>query len=127
MAEGLETLSRERVGAEIKKLLTAPDPGPALGAMGASGVLARVLPGADAGPVAVLVHLEEGRAPEPMRRLAALGGEAASERLRLSRAEARRMTTLAEAAREGLAPGELGYRLGDLAEDALLVFADRRR
>ena len=33
------------------------------------------------------------------------------------------MTTLAEAAREGLAPGELGYRLGDLAEDALLVRA----
>lgn len=123
LAEGLETLSRERVGAEIKKLLAAPDPGPALGAMGASGILARVLPGADAASVAVLAHLEDGQTPDPIRRLAALGGEDVAERLRLSRAEARRLTTLAEAAREGMGAAELGYRLRDLAEDALLVRA----
>ena len=46
--EGLDGLSRERVGAEVTKLLAAPDPAPAVAAMAAAGILARVLPGADA-------------------------------------------------------------------------------
>src|SRR5690606_12242514 len=57
-ALGLEGLSRERVGAEIKKLLSAPDPAPAVAAMQATGVLRHVLPGADARAVGPLVHLE---------------------------------------------------------------------
>ena len=43
----LHALSRERVGAEMLKLLAAPDPAPAVAAMRASGVLAHVLPGGD--------------------------------------------------------------------------------
>ncbi|MEP0940770.1 MAG: CCA tRNA nucleotidyltransferase, partial [Rhizobiaceae bacterium] len=46
--DGLETLSAERVGGEMIKLLTAPDPAPALAVMAQTGVLGQVLPGADA-------------------------------------------------------------------------------
>ena len=40
LADGIEGLARERVGAEMKKLLAAPNPAPAVAAMAASGVLA---------------------------------------------------------------------------------------
>ncbi|MCU0912449.1 MAG: CCA tRNA nucleotidyltransferase [Rhodobacteraceae bacterium] len=116
---GLSGLSRERVGAEMKKLLAAPDPAPAVAAMAQAGALARALPGADARALAPLVHLEagEGLAPDPIRRLAVLGGEDAAGALRLSRAEARRLEALREAAGSAAGPAELGYRLG--AEPAL--------
>lgn len=117
--DGLETLSRERVGAEMKKLLSAPDPAPAVAAMAQSGVLARILPGADPRALAPLIHLETGCDPDPIRRLAVLGGDDADTRLRLSRNEARRLDRL-RAATGGLA--ELGHRLGaEDAWDALLV------
>ena len=56
--EGLDGLSRERVGAEITKLLAAPDPAPSVASMAATGILARVLPGAEAAALAPLVHIE---------------------------------------------------------------------
>ena len=70
--DGLETVSRERVGAEIKKLLTAPDPARATAAMAQTGVLSLILPGADAYCLALLVHFEgqAGAGPAPIRRLA---------------------------------------------------------
>ena len=118
---GIETLSRERVGHEMRRLLAAADPAPTVASMAASGVLARALPGADARALAPLVHLEAGLAPDPVRRLAALGGADAAADLRLTRAEAKRLTALREA---GGGPGELGYRLGaEAARDALLVRA----
>lgn len=46
-AEGIDELSRERVGAEMRKLLGARDPAPSVAAMAQAGILARVLPGAD--------------------------------------------------------------------------------
>ena len=52
LQDGLARLSRERVGAEVTKLLAAPDPAPAVGPMAAAGILARVLPGADAAALA---------------------------------------------------------------------------
>ena len=120
--DGLETLSRERVGSEVKRLLEAPDPAPAVAVMRATGVLAQVLPGAMDAGLAPLVHLEDGLAPDPIRRLAVLGGEDVSERLRLSRKEAVALERLRGAL--GLAPGELGYRLGaDTGRDAVLVMA----
>ena len=128
-AEGVEQLSRERVGAEMRKLLAAPDPAPAVAAMQASGVLARVLPGAEARALAPLVDLEAGMlphplAPDPLRRLAVLGGERAAERLRLSRAEARRLHLLREAVDSGQGAAELAYRHdADLARDALMLRA----
>lgn len=124
-AEGLERLSRERVGQEMLRLLAAPDPAPSALAMQEVGVLARVLPGARADALGALVALEHelGLAPEPLRRLACLGGRDARHRLRLSRAQARRLETLREHLGGSESPEELGYRLG--ADTALDVLALR--
>lgn len=121
---GIETLSRERIGHEMRKLLAAPDPAPALAAMAASGILAQVLPGADARALAPLVYLEGGRSADPIRRLAALGGEGLAERLRLSKAEARRLEQLRLAMADDGSDAALGYRYGARdACDALLIRA----
>ncbi len=121
---GLATLSRERIGAEMRKLLAAPDPAPAVAAMQASGALARVLPGAEARALAPLVHLEQGLPPDPLRRLAVLGGEEPADRLRLSRAEARRLDLLRRLIGSGAGAAEIAYRHGaETARDALLARA----
>ena len=51
-AGGLARISRERIGAEMRKLLSAEDPVEAVRLMEESGVLAQVLPGARAGGLA---------------------------------------------------------------------------
>lgn len=119
--DGLARLSRERVGAEMRKLLAAPDPAPSVAAMQAAGVLHGVLPGSDARGLTLLVHLESetNTAPDAILRLAALGGDAVAERLRLSRAEARRLDLLRAVAAETMQAAELGYRHG--AEDGRAV------
>lgn len=117
--EGLHTLSVERVTAEMLKLLAAPDPAPALAAMAATGALAQVLPGADDGSLAILVHLEGslGVAADPLRRLAAIGGTP-SEALRLSKAQAGDLANITS----GLSAIEAGYRHGArVGRDVLLV------
>lgn len=122
LSSGIETLSAERVGAEMKKLLSAPDPAPAVASMAQTGILAVVLPGAEARALAPLVHLEAGATPRPLRRLAVLGGEA--DRLRLSRAEARDLAALRAAIGDMESPAVLGWRLGaELASDAMLARA----
>lgn len=117
--DGLAQLSAERVGSEMRKLLSAADPAPAMAAMAASGVLYAVLPGAQAQSLAILVHLEGDRSPDPIRRLAVIGGEDVPERLRLSNTDKRRL----EAIQAGISMdlGELGYRHKDIAEDSYLV------
>jgi poly(A) polymerase len=123
--DGLERLSRERITAEMRKLLAAPDPAPSLAAMSASGVMLRLLPGAASHLIAVLVHVEQaaGLPPDPIRRLAALAGQVAGTILRLSNAETARLTRLTDAMASYAGPGELGYRLG--LGDALDVLALR--
>lgn len=122
--DGLSGLSRERVGAEVKKLFTAPDPAPATAAMAQAGILAAIISAADPRALPVLVHLESGIPPRPLRRLATLGGEDVADRLRLSRAEARDLSRLRAEAGGTLPPAALGHRLGpDLGADAVLVRA----
>jgi poly(A) polymerase len=126
---GLAGLSRERVGAEMTRLLVAPDPAPALVAMAESGILAAVLPGADPGRLARLLaaEAEAGAAPLWERRLAALAPDADwPERLRASRAARRRVAAMTEAAASGETPAALAYRHGrDVALDAVLLRAAR--
>ncbi|MCF6272315.1 MAG: CCA tRNA nucleotidyltransferase [Rhodobacteraceae bacterium] len=119
--DGLETLSAERVGGEMRKLLAAPDPAPALAIMAQTGVLARVLPGADPRFIAPLVMVESGQPIRWLRRLAALGGQDAAVRWRLSKAEQKALADIGKAtAMPSLI--EAGYRLGaEAAVDALLV------
>jgi len=122
--DGLDGLSRERVGAEMLRLLSAPNPAPAVASMAQSGVLARILPGASAAVLTFLVHLEDGREPGPMRRLAALGGQEPGKRLRLSRAQAKQLQTLEQGIGQMQTTAALGYRFGfDMAVDIALLRA----
>lgn len=121
---GLETISKERVGSELKKLLTALDPAPSIASMAASGVLNAILPGADAKYLPVLVHLEADTKPDPIRRLAVLGGVNTERLLRLSKAQTRQLQKLKEDIGSTRSPAELGYRLGaDMAGDVILLRA----
>ena len=112
--DGLGGLSRERIGHEMRRLLGAPDPAPAVAAMRSTGALGAVLPGTDDRALALLVHLEpELRLdPDPIRRLATLGGDGLTARLRLSRKEARHLAELRAAAANTDSAAALGYRLG---------------
>ncbi|MEM8851376.1 MAG: CCA tRNA nucleotidyltransferase, partial [Pseudomonadota bacterium] len=116
--EGLDTLSRERIGHELRKLLAAADPAPEVASMAQSGILQRILPGADATPLAPLIHLGE---TDWIARLALLGGDASH--LRLSKQEARTLHGLATSARDGTDPFTLGDELGPRARDSLLIRA----
>lgn len=111
---GLDSLSRERVGSEMRKLLAARDPSPAVATMRQCGVLLQVLDGADDKALAPLVHLEGAQdvAPNAMRRLAALGGADVGDALRLSRKEVAEFNLLRAQVAEMQSGTELGYRLG---------------
>lgn len=124
LADGLAGLSRERVGAEMRKLLAAPDPAPSVAAMAQAGVLAHAVPGADPRALAPLIHLEAGMPIRWQRRLAVIGGENPGEALRLSRAEMARVAALRAAAGGLLSPAALGWTLGpEGGEDAVLARA----
>ncbi|MFN4099971.1 MAG: CCA tRNA nucleotidyltransferase [Pararhodobacter sp.] len=115
----LETLSRERITAEVKKLLAAPDPAPSVAAMAQANVLIHVLPGAESRALPVLVHLEEGKPGGFLRRLALLTGDI--ETLRLSKAETRDFGKIRDALGNMNTPAALGWKLGlRLGTDALL-------
>ena len=126
-ADGLDRLSAERIGAEMKKLLAAPDPAPALAAMAAAGVLARVMPGASVSNVAQLVHAEGDLPPRWERRALALGGSL--DGWRLSNAERRALEARRKGASLGLPVAALGQAIGreaaeDVALDAVATLGD---
>ncbi len=126
LAEGIERLSRERIGTEMRKLLAAPDPAPSVAAMEQAGVLHRILPGASSHSLAVLVHMETeiDEAPRWLRRLACIGGADAKDRLRLSRVEARQLALLTQESGTDTGLAELAFRHGaDLAVDVVLLRA----
>jgi poly(A) polymerase len=111
--DGVDHLSAERKWAEIKRLLSAPDPSRALLWMRQSGVLSRVLPetekwGIDAIHALIRTEQDLGWPADPLLRLASLVPPdaarmtALAERLRLSNAEAQRLAAWAMA--EPLAP-----------------------
>ena len=109
---GLDALSRERVGAEMCKLLAALDPAPSLAAMEQTGVLSLVLPGATSRMVPVLVHFEDGSPRSWLCRLAVLGGEDATDKLRLSRAATATLSQIREGMATATAPDALGWLYG---------------
>jgi poly(A) polymerase len=122
LADGLDGISKERITAELRKLLTARDPAPSVAAMAQSGILSRVLPGADPRALAPLVHLDAEQPPRWLRRLAVLGGD--TDALRLSKAEARDLANFRAALSSLDTPAALGWRLGEpRATDALHVRA----
>lgn len=113
---GIETLSRERVGAEFQKLLSAPDPSMAVATMAQAGVLAVALPGADARALPILVHLG---AQSWLARLAVLGG--AVESLRLSRSDLATVSLIREEIGNLRSAQELAYRHGAAVAEAVIL------
>lgn len=113
--DGLASLSRERVGAELLKLLAAPDPAPAVATMRSIGVLTQILPGANDRSLAPLIALEQAAkaAPDAVRRLAAIVAPEDAATLRLSRAQLQRLTRMRDEAQATTSVAELGYRYGD--------------
>ena len=112
--DGLAQLSRERIGAEMRKFLSAPNPAPSVAAMRTCGVLTRILPGADDRALGPFVHLEAeaGLEPDWLGRLAVMAGPDAAPRLRLSRSEEARLCRLRDGMESIRGAGELGFRLG---------------
>lgn len=125
---GLRGISRERIGHEMRKLLGAANPGPALALMSESGVLPLVLPGADASDMAELVAAEQdfgtGALPRWPRRLVLLGADDPGEALRLSRDEARELDRIVQAL--PLPPAIAAFRHGRrAAAQAVLIRSAR--
>lgn len=110
LADRMPALSGERVWRELAKLLVAPRAADALLAMAEVGVARHLWDGpVDAGRAAALIALERTLelTPEPIRRLTALIAEpdaahAVADRLRLSRAEERRVARAMETPGEPL-------------------------
>ncbi|WP_086619543.1 CCA tRNA nucleotidyltransferase [Erythrobacter tepidarius] len=134
LAHTLKGLSRERIAAELLALLALPDPHATLARMRKNGVLGVILPEACAAQLAALARLiaaerEQGFAPDPVRRLAALlppspeVAETVAARLRLSKAQRIRLVTAAERGpSDAENPRMLAYRLTPpLAIDRLLL------
>ena len=97
--DGLKRLSAERVWSELKKLLSADDPGRALLWMRTAGILTLILPetekwGIDEVPGLIAAERAFGWKPDPLLRLASMVPPdverlaAMAERLRLSKQEA---------------------------------------
>ena len=98
LAPLMETLSGERLRAEVLGLLAAPDPAPAAVLMAARGVFQPVLPAAERTDRLARTVAAEARlavAPDPVRRLAALLARPDPGRRRLSAAESDRIEALA--------------------------------
>ena len=123
MKAGLATLSAERVWAELKRLLKAPDPSRALLWMRTTEVLQKTLPeswGIDAIHRLVAAEGTEGWEHDPLLRLESILPphrariDSLAERLRLSRAEAARLLAWAEAPEPvpDMSEGELAKALG---------------
>lgn len=113
--DGLKRLSRERVGAELLKLLAADDPAPSVAAMRTAGVLGAILPGADDRALGPVVHFESelDSTPDALVRLASLGGRDVAGTLRLSKAQLKKVETIRQAAIGTAGAAELSYRLGE--------------
>ena len=125
LADGLGQLSRERVGAEIKKLLSAPNPAAAVAAMAQTGILARTLPGAMARMLPILISFEDAP-PDPIRRLAALGPVEVAAGLRLSKADIARLAILRDGMSSTTSPDALAYLHGaDIAWDIAVLRASQ--
>jgi poly(A) polymerase len=129
-AKDLMALSRERIAAELVKLLAVADPLATVEAMLEGGLFAPVLPEiVDAGRLGLLVESERaaGIAPDGLRRLAALlpsspvVAEQVAARLRLSKLERRRLVHAAEPDGSTVAETQ-AYSIGtESAVDRLLL------
>ena len=130
LKDGLSRLSAERVWAELKMLLSAPDPSRALLWMRQTGVLGAVLPesekwGIDAIHGLVAAERDLGWEADPLLRLVAVVPPDAARmvtlaaRLKLSKAEAARLA-------EWAAANAVAHGVGEAALGRMLYRGDRQ-
>lgn len=110
--DGLDTLAKERIGAEMRKILAADDPAPALAAMEMSGVLSRVLVGATAKYIPFLTHIEQQEFVDWMTRLVVLGGSGQVDALRLTNAEGAKLRAILRVIETGMRPSAAAFEYG---------------
>lgn len=122
--DGLDTLAKERIGAEMRKILSVENPAPALAAMEQSGVLNRILAGANAKYIPILTHIENGHGIDWMARLVVLGGEGHVEALRLTKAEGAKLRAIKKVIELGIRPSAAAFEFGrDVARASALALA----
>ena len=131
-ANDLMALSRERIAQELLKLLSVIDPVPTVALMVEHGIFAAVIPEIDAasvGRLARLITRERAYGGDPLRRLAALLpadpalAEAVGARLKLSKAQRKRLTAAAQGGEPGPAR-PLAHSIGlESARDRILLHA----
>ena len=136
LAPSLQGLSRERVGWELRNLLALPDPAPTVRLMHEVGVLGVILPEADEAGIDRLAALSAAERAhdveaDAIRRLGALlpadraGVEQVAARLRLSKAQKKRMALTRDPALSDESPRALAYRRGrEIARDRVLIAGD---
>lgn len=123
--DGLESLSKERVTSELIKLVSAPDPNPAIATMVQIGVIQHLFKGGDTRAFGPYLHFanELKLAVDPVARFVALGHRNLPDHLRLSKAQSRAFELLWNEAESSRGVGELAYRHG--AECARQILALR--
>lgn len=137
LKDGLDQLSAERVWAELRRLLSAPDPSRALLWMRQAGVLTRVLPesekwGIDGLHPLVAAEGDLGWRADPLLRLASIVPpdaermDAMARRLRLSNADAERLRLWASARKPDPKTPESGLAAALYAGDRQAI-VDRLR
>lgn len=110
--DGINLLPKERIGNEMRKILGSKNPSLVLATMDVSGILAKVLTGANAKYIAILVHLEQADQINWLTRLIVLGGSNQSAALRLTNAEARELRHTLKAIELGHKPNAIAFEFG---------------
>ena len=110
--DGISLLPKERIGNEMRKILGSKNPSLVLAAMDISGILAKVITGASAKYMAILVHLEQADQINWLTRLVVLGGSNQTAALRLTNAEARELRHTLKAIELGYKPTAIAFEFG---------------
>ena len=117
--DGLDRLSKERIGSELIKLLRAPDPSFAVAGLRQTGALSRILPGADSTLFGQFVA--QIKPHDAIARLAFLGGQDTGSALRLSKPQAKRLAQILGEVGSQTPAYELAYRYGAADAHAMLA------
>jgi poly(A) polymerase len=111
--DGLDTLAKERIGAEMRKILGCENPAMVISAMDASGILPRILTSASAKFIAILVHIEQSFQIDWMTRLIVLGGTDQVNALRLTKAEGGKLRAILRMIEMGIRPSAAAFEYGE--------------
>lgn len=123
-ADGLDTLAKERIGSEMRKILAADSPEIGVAAMERSGILAHILPGASTKYLPILVHIEQNGQINWLTRLAVLGGQNVRDNLRLTNVEDTQLKATLQTIEIGVRPSVSAFEHGrEVAVSAALALA----